>query len=56
MLKSPITSLKSIFCILGSIILLVAMCIFYATCQIGRKNVVLLVLLATYVHKYNEAK
>jgi len=56
LLKNPITSLKSIFCILGSIILLVAMCIYDATYQIGKKNVVLLELLATCVHKCNEAK
>jgi hypothetical protein len=49
LLKSFITSLESIFCIFGSIILLVGMCIYDATCQIGKKNVVLLVLLATCV-------
>ncbi len=38
LLKSPITSLKSIFCIIGSIILLVAMCIFEDTCQTGKKE------------------
>ncbi len=49
LLKNPITSLECIFCIIGSIILLVAMCIFEATCQTSKKNVVLLVLLATCV-------
>ncbi len=56
LLKNPITNLESIFCIIGSIILLVAICIFDATCQISKKNVVLSVLLATCIHKCNEVE
>jgi hypothetical protein len=56
LLKSPITNLKFNFSILGSIILLVVMCVSDAMCQIGKKNVVLLVPLATCVHKCNEVE